>query len=87
MNTVYVVHCIDTEGPLHESLAATFQRIKNTFEIELAVTQENLRRLQNKEIDLDGLEDAVAQFVEPQLLSYNDSWDKIDEMLIDVLGE
>jgi hypothetical protein len=87
MNTVYVVHCIDTEGPLHESLTATFQRIKNTFEIELAPTQENLRRLQNKEIDLDGLEDAVAQFVRPQLLSYNDTWDKINEMLIDVLGE
>ena len=33
MNTVYVVHCIDTEGPLHESLTATYERIKNTFEI------------------------------------------------------
>ena len=26
--TVYVVHCIDTEGPLHESVEATFERLQ-----------------------------------------------------------
>ena len=24
---VYIVHCIDTEGPLDESLSATFERL------------------------------------------------------------
>ena len=37
MNTsiVHVVHCVDTEGPLYESLNATFERIKNIFDIEI----------------------------------------------------
>jgi hypothetical protein len=26
---VYVVHCIDTKGTLHESLEATFERLSN----------------------------------------------------------
>ena len=30
--TVHVVHCIDTEGPLHESVEATFERLKRIFE-------------------------------------------------------
>ena len=28
---VYIVHCVDTEGPLYESLEATGERIFNTF--------------------------------------------------------
>ena len=31
-NIVYVVHCIDTEGPLYESIEATFKRVNNIFE-------------------------------------------------------
>lgn len=32
---VHVVHCIDTEGPLYESLPETFKRLKELFDIEL----------------------------------------------------
>ena len=34
MKKVYVVHCIDSEGPLHESLEATFERIKHIFHLK-----------------------------------------------------
>lgn len=34
-STVYVVHCIDTEGPLYESVEATFERLKEIFHIDL----------------------------------------------------
>ena len=28
---VHIVHCVDTEGPLYESLSAKFERIKDLF--------------------------------------------------------
>ena len=31
---VYIVHSIDTEGPLYESLEAKFERIKDLFGID-----------------------------------------------------
>lgn len=33
--TVYIVHAVDTEGPLYESTSATFERLKASFGIEL----------------------------------------------------
>ena len=78
---LYVVHCIDTEGPLHESLTATFERLKTIAGVSLEPTRENLRRLRRKEIDLGGKEEMVALVVSEPLLAYNDTWDKIDDML------
>jgi hypothetical protein len=78
---VYVVHCIDTEGPLHESVAATFERLRDIFHLDLDPSAELLSRLQAGEVDLGGLETAVQKVVDPHLLAYNDTWDKIDAML------
>jgi hypothetical protein len=83
---LYIVYCIDTEGPLHEPLEATFERLKEIFNIDIEPTQENLKKLQNKEINFVGLENDVAKVVDPHLLSYNDTWDKIDEMLHEVMN-
>jgi hypothetical protein len=80
---VYIVHCIDTEGPLYEQIEVTFQRLKTIFGLELEATQENLERLQNGEMDLGGIEQAVQQVVSSNLLNYMDTWDKIDHMLED----
>jgi hypothetical protein len=43
---VYVVHCVDTEGPLHESVEATFERLKAIFGIDLEPSVALLRQLQ-----------------------------------------
>jgi hypothetical protein len=83
---LYVVHCIDTEGPLNESLAATFERLESIFDIKLEPTHENLRRIQNRLIDLGGQEEAVAKCFSPELLKYNRSWAEIDEMLAGLLS-
>ena len=78
---VYIVHCIDTEGPLYESLTATFERIQDTFGIKLNPSRETLEQLQKKKLDLQGKEDAVARFVEPKRLQYTDTWTRLDELL------
>lgn len=80
-NAVYVVHCIDTEGPLHESVTATFERLKAIFNLDLEPSAASLARLQAGEVDLGGLESAVQKVVDPHLLAYNDTWDKVDAML------
>lgn len=84
--TVYVVHCIDTEGPLHESIEATFERMRDMFGLDLEPSAVTLQRLQAGDYPLGGLEDEVRRFVDPRLLSYNDTWEKIDEMLDDCMS-
>jgi hypothetical protein len=84
---VYVVHCIDTEGPLYESVDATFDRLREIFRLNMPASQDLLRRLQAGEVELEGLEAAVQKVVDPHLLAYNDSWDKVDAMLAKLLSE
>ena len=83
---VYVVHCVDTEGPLHESVEATFERLKDIFGLDLEPSTAMLRRLQAGEVDLGGLEPAVQKVVDPHLLGYNDTWDKVDAMLAECMS-
>lgn len=83
--TVHVVHCIDTEGPLHESLAATFGRLEHSFGIRLDPTPENLRAVRQGALDLGGWEQAASRMVAPELLDYLDTWERIDEMLATVM--
>jgi hypothetical protein len=78
---VYVVHSVDTEGPLYESLFATFDRIQKIFGLHIEPTQDNLRKLQNCEIDLGGMEKQVARVVAPQLIEYIDDYGKLGKML------
>jgi hypothetical protein len=79
---VHIVHCIDTEGPLYESLAAKFERLRDLFGIDhLDPTMQNLRRLQQGEIDLGGKEAQVQQVLSGHLTRYNETWADIDAML------
>lgn len=84
---LYIVHCIDTEGPLTEDLVDTFARLEAIFDIRFEPSGETLRRLQRKEIDLHGIEDEVARVVSPRLLAYNNSWSDIRQMLAESLDD
>jgi hypothetical protein len=84
---VYIVHCIDTEGPLHESLSATFERLRDIFHLDLEPSETMLRKIQNGTLDLNGFEAAVQKVVDPHLLAYNDTWDKVDTMLASIMDE
>ena len=70
---LYIVHCVDTEGPLHEPLDATFERLFDIYNVRLEATKENLLKLQNKSIYLDGLEDEISKTFRKELIQYNDS--------------
>lgn len=85
-NIVYVVHCIDTEGPLFESLEATSQRLNDIFSLDISLTPSILFQLQNEEVELGGIEKEVAKVLSPDLLNYLDNWDKIDEMLSNIMS-
>ena len=84
---LYVVHCVDTEGPLEEGLDATFQRLKSMFGVELEHTKENLSLVQQKKIDLGGNEEAAAKCFAPSLLKYNANWSEVDQMLDELLSK
>lgn len=80
-HTVYIVHCTDTEGPLYESLEATFERLDDIFGLKLEPSRDTLEKMQRREVDLGGLEDDVARVIDPRLINYNDTWDKVDAMV------
>lgn len=84
---LHVVHCVDTEGPLLETLEATFERLKSIFGISLDATQENLKLLQNQQLDFDGKEAAIAKCFSPELLKYNSNWEDLEEMLDDLMSD
>ena len=80
--TVYFVHCIDTEGPLYESLEAKFQRIKDIFNIKIKKSKKNLEKLKKAEIPLNGKKkkNCFCPLKHP-LTNYNSDWQKINEMI------
>lgn len=84
MKKVYVVHCVDTEGPLYESLEASFDRLREIFGIELEATRENLQKIQNCELNLNGKEELVADAFAEKRISTLGDWTEVDKVL-DVL--
>ena len=79
--TVYIVHAIDTEGPLYESFASHFERVKEIFGIDIEPTKENLEKLRNKKFDLSGNEERASQMMSKIRINTHKSWDQIDDML------
>lgn len=80
-NKVYVVHCIDTEGPLYESMEATFSRLKEIFGINLEPTKDNLLKIQNQELDLGGREALVSDAFAHKRIATLGDWTQVDEVL------
>jgi hypothetical protein len=81
---VFIVHHIDTEGPLCEPIDEIFVRLKNTVGIDLKIpfTRSNVIKLQNGEIEMDNnLKKEVQKIISPHLISFKENWSEIDEML------
>lgn len=85
---VIIVHAIDTEGPLCESLDATFERLAHLLGVhDLPRTQETLEQLKKKAIPLGGKEEKVAQVINDHALAYKQSWNDIDAMLDQIMDD
>ena len=78
---VSFVHTVDTEGPLSESLNDTFERLKLLFDVDLKPDEKTLHELQNKEIDLNGKEESVANCISPKRLNFINDLDELDRLL------
>lgn len=86
--TVHFVHAIDTEGPLYESIEASFERLSELFQIDhLPFTRQTLTSLQRGEINLGGKEVEIQQLLSGHRINYMDDWSKVDQMLDRVLSE
>lgn len=78
---VYVVHCIDTEGPLYEAPTVPFEQLKKIYGIEIEPTRENLLKLQKGEIDVGEQEDAIKNLLDIHKISTKGTWEEIDQTL------
>ncbi|MGB0674825.1 MAG: hypothetical protein ACPGOU_01235 [Candidatus Nanopelagicales bacterium] len=78
--TLYLVHAVDTEGPLEETLDGTFQRLASVG-IDVEPTLDNLRAIQRRELNLGGAEDLALEYASVQRTGYLDTWRKVEEML------
>ena len=85
---VHVVHCVDTEGPLFESIEAKFERLGQIFGISgIDQTYDNFEKLRRGELDLGGKEELVKQVFSSHLSNYMETWGDLDDMLDRAMSE
>lgn len=75
-----VVHLVDTEGPLDESLEETFRKLKALYQIDLAPSQENLERVQRGESVPDEFKEEVMRRYSKHRLNHNRNWTDVGRM-------
>jgi hypothetical protein len=83
---VYIVHHVDTEGPLWENIEELFSRLKIIFGIDIAPSYENLEKLQKGQIDLPLLlKEEIKLAVDPHTIGFKRNWGMIEEMLYRIM--
>jgi hypothetical protein len=80
ISKLYIAHCIDTEGPMHESLSDTFTRLEQIFGYKIEPTAANLLKIQKSESKAIRPENvkALASYFAVKNLSYLSNWEKIE---------
>ena len=76
---VYIVHAVDTEGPLKEDLKANFERLKEYFNIKIKPNKKNLKSLQDKKIKLNGRENEIAEIFKKKEITYLENWNDLEK--------
>lgn len=83
--TVYIVHHVDTEGPLCEPLPELFKRVDEMCGVKLglAATPGNLEKLRRGSVKSvpDHAAALVKQLLDPHALDFKKTWAEIDVML------
>lgn len=85
---LYIVHCVDTEGPLYESLDATSERIEKTFGLKYTnLTPDKLLELQKGQDIPPHLKQDVMNFLSPERLKYKTTWSEVTEMIDEIMSQ
>lgn len=84
---VHVVHAVDTEGPLDESIDATFMRLEQIYGLQIEPTVDNLLIVQEGRGQIFGMTDFQAESAQLTFsrvnLAYNRTWDEINSVMKD----
>ena len=83
--TVFVCHNVDTEGPLYESLDATFERLNQILNLDLDPTRENLKLLRDGLIDTNISTSQIENLIGKDRIPSNIHWGDILNQL-DILS-
>jgi hypothetical protein len=79
--TVYVVHCVDTEGPLYETPKVFFEQLHNIYGIDIEPTKENFDKLHKGQLDVGEYKEAIMELAEHHKLSTKGTWDEVGNMV------
>lgn len=84
---VYFLHAIDTEGPLYESLDATFSRLDEIFGVKLKPSCMTLKQLQEGQLDLGEKTMLIQEALSSHRVSTLGTWRDVDAMLEQITSE
>lgn len=87
MGIVYIVHCIDTEGPMYEGKGVVFEQIKSVFGIEIENTQKNYEMMDAGTLDLGENSEGIRNLFRSHKTVTRGSWSEIDNMLEKITAE
>lgn len=82
---VYLVHCLDTEGPLWEDLEGTFECIERSTGLSFPATDEQIARLRQGLDVPPGYEETIKEFVSEKRLNYKRTWTEVDDMMAEIM--
>lgn len=85
MGVVYVVHCIDTEGPLYQAPEVLFEQVENIFGIQIERSPENLNKLREGTLFLEGKEKEVKNLLDINKNLTKGSWEEIEDVLDEIM--
>ena len=79
---IYIVHSVDTEGPLYESQKETFKRIEELCGIRIKnQSSKILNKIIKGNYFNEKLKKKVSKIFNPHLINYNYNWSLIRKML------
>ena len=83
MSEIFLVHAVDTEGPLNESWKATFNRIEELFGLKIKIKsiEELNKLLSGKKIPSGVNQKIFKKTINNHLIKYNKNWKEIKLML------
>ena len=88
MKQLHLVHCVDTEGPLNETIDATFQRLTELTGQEWDSSPENYLALLDGALKTNDpeLDSQIYRAFNRTTLNYCSTWDQVEEAVRAVLN-